>query len=349
MKIGDKVRFLHTTGGGVVKKFQGKDLVIVEDESGFDVPLLIKECIVVGELQKEQVRTSNQAQTQVREIAEEKIPEEVYEYEETKEGEQISIHLAYLSNDIKQLSTTSFEAYLINESNFFLSYNYLSRVDNGWILRSGGVVEPNTKIFIEEFEASDVNKLEYVCLQCIAYKKDKPFQLKQAVTKELKIDTTKFFKVHCFRENDFFDEKVILYSLMVNDAKCEELLLTGEELKTALKTKNEKTPARLLKTTLSKRDTDKPLEVDLHIHNLLETTVGMSNSDILAYQLQVFNRTIAENKNKKGQKIVFIHGKGEGVLRNTLIDELKRKYKHLFYQDASFREYGFGATLVMIK
>jgi dsDNA-specific endonuclease/ATPase MutS2 len=51
---------------------------------------------------------------------------------------------------------------------------------------------------------------------------------------------------------------------------------------------------------------------------------------------------------KKGQKIVFIHGKGEGVLRNAIIKELKSKYKTCTHQDASFQEYGFGATMVTI-
>ena len=54
-------------------------------------------------------------------------------------------------------------------------------------------------------------------------------------------------------------------------------------------------------------------------------------------------------KNKREQKIVFIHGKGDGVLRKAVIDELKRKYSNCRYQDASFQEYGFGATMVTIN
>ena len=47
MKIGDKVRFLFETGGGIVKGFQGKDIVLVEDENGFSIPMLIRECVVI--------------------------------------------------------------------------------------------------------------------------------------------------------------------------------------------------------------------------------------------------------------------------------------------------------------
>ena len=47
MKIGDKVRFLSEVGGGVVRGFQGKDIALVEGEDGFEIPMLIKECVVI--------------------------------------------------------------------------------------------------------------------------------------------------------------------------------------------------------------------------------------------------------------------------------------------------------------
>ena len=69
------------------------------------------------------------------------------------------------------------------------------------------------------------------------------------------------------------------------------------------------------------------VEVDLHIHELLDDTTGMGNAEMLNYQLDVFRKTLEEYKQKKGQRIVFIHGKGDGVLRRAILDELKRKYK----------------------
>ena len=89
--------------------------------------------------------------------------------------------------------------------------------------------------------------------------------------------------------------------------------------------------------------------VDLHINELLDTTVGMSAADILNYQLDVFRNTLSKYAGKKGQKLVFIHGKGEGVLRQAIVYELNYKYKQYPHQDASFREYGYGATQVTIK
>lgn len=37
MKIGDKVRFIYESGGGVVTGFRGKDIVLVEDADGFEI------------------------------------------------------------------------------------------------------------------------------------------------------------------------------------------------------------------------------------------------------------------------------------------------------------------------
>ena len=47
IKVGDRVRFLNSVGGGIVKKIVSKELVEVEDEDGFDIPTLISECVVV--------------------------------------------------------------------------------------------------------------------------------------------------------------------------------------------------------------------------------------------------------------------------------------------------------------
>ena len=48
MKIGDKVRFLSEVGGGIISGFKGKDIVLVEDEDGFEIPTPINDVVLVG-------------------------------------------------------------------------------------------------------------------------------------------------------------------------------------------------------------------------------------------------------------------------------------------------------------
>ena len=70
---------------------------------------------------------------------------------------------------------------------------------------------------------------------------------------------------------------------------------------------------------------------------------------MLTYQLGKFREVMDQYSLNNGQKIVFIHGKGDGVLRKAIEKDLKTRYKQHYFQDASFREYGFGATMVTIK
>ena len=98
-----------------------------------------------------------------------------------------------------------------------------------------------------------------------------------------------------------------------------------------------------------KQSSSNIIEIDLHIDKLLDDTTGMENKDMLDYQMDVFHKTLEQYKLRRGQKIVFIHGKGDGVLRQRILWELQTKYKRFNHQDASFKQYGYGATMVTIK
>lgn len=351
LKIGDKVRFLNTTGGGVVVRFKGHDQVLVEDEDGFEMPALIRECVVVGESNM-QMRSSSRPKPQASAPAtpQPKKPEPVAEKAiETSEGERLNIYLAYLPLDpTKVLQQSGYEAYFINDSNYYLMFNYMSRQNNSWISRYSGLVEPNTQIFVEEFGKEDLNDLERICVQLIAFKKDKPYGLKNAISVELHLDTVKFYKQHCFMENDFFDEGALLYPIVRQDLPEKELLVSAAQLKEAMYQKVQE-DRRAPQTIVKKKEDSTILEVDLHTHALLDSTSGLSNADMLTFQLDKFHEVLAKYAGQKEQKIVFIHGKGDGVLRKAIEKELKTRYKQYYYQDASFREYGFGATMVTIK
>ena len=266
---------------------------------------------------------------------------------EVKGGDVLNVYLAYVPVDIKQVSTTPFETYLVNDSNYYLYYTYCNLENQSCQVRSQGMIEPNTKLFLEEFEKSELNDLERVSVQLIAFKDGKPFAMKPAVSVELRIDVVKFYKLHTFQDNDFFEEPALLYDIVRNDQPAKQLYVSAEEVKNALIQKRDTVqPAR--KPVQKKDERNGILEVDLHINELLDNTHGLSNADMLHYQLKKFVEVMEQYKHQQGKRIVFIHGKGEGVLRKAILDELKRKYPRCKWQDASFQEYGFGATQVTI-
>lgn len=365
MNVGDKVRFLYETGGGIVKGFQGKDIVLVEDENGFNIPMLIRECVVIDtneyNFEKKTVAPKIEdpkktakpsvASFRERDSDDDFEPNVIYRPMERREGEKLNVALAFVPIDIKQISTTIFETYLVNDSNYYVAYLYSTVSAGGMKLRAQGVIEPNTKLFIEEFGREHLNELERVNIQLIAFKEEKNYIKKPAVDVELRIDTVKFYKLHTFSaDSPFFDEPALIYDIVRDDRAVKQVYVAADDLKEALlqKTREDKRSQRSFQPT-HKQKTDNTIEVDLHINELLDNTNGMSNGDMLEYQLDVFRKTMNECRNKKNQRIIFIHGKGEGVLRNALLKELKSKYRSCTSQDASFREYGFGALLVIIK
>jgi len=355
IQIGDKVRFLNSVGGGVVKAFKDKNMVLVEDENGFDFPVTANECVVVGSgdasLRQGRITADK---SPVKSAVTIKQPPAVAPkpraIEETPGGERLNVFVAYLPLDSKALMQTAYEAYFINESNYWLYASYLFRSNNSYTVRFHGLIEPNTKIFMEEFPKEDLIGMERICIQITAFKQGKPFSLKDAFSIELRIDTVKFYKLHCFLENDYFDEPALIFPVIQNDMAERTLFVQAAELRESMMQKKQD-DARQPKPTVAKRANTEPqvVEVDLHINQLLDNTNGMSAADILKHQLTVFHDTLKQYAGQKGRQIVFIHGKGEGVLRTAIEKELRTRYKTYTFQDASFQEYGFGATLIKIR
>ena len=246
MKKGDKVRFLSEIGGGIVSGFQGKNIVLVEDEDGFEIPMAINDVVVIGEedystahvvsakasSERKDVSDGKSIKAKIHEgqelIEESQDDDDEIDYskvtfrkpvEERKGGNQLSAYLAFVPIDIKEVTQTRFECFFVNDSNYFMSYSYLMAEGNSWTLRSHGEVEPNTKEFIEEFGREDLNELGHIAIQMIAYKKDKPFILKPAVNVEFRVDAVKFYKLHTFEENDFFEQPALIYPVIENDVQ----------------------------------------------------------------------------------------------------------------------------------
>lgn len=367
MKIGDKVRFLSETGGGTIVGFQNGNIALVEDSDGFQIPTQVQDLVVVND--DKQARTAmggtmthqhEDVDVPVKDTEENRTgrpsvmthPVSHANVYEREDSDTINLLFGFVPKDEKNISKTSFYLYAINDCNYFISFTYSLPFGDEWKLLAHGELEPNTKQLIAEMSISDIEDYSTGAVQMNAYKIDKPFKLQPTMDVKLRIDPVKFFKAHTFRENDFFDEDALVIPVVENSVPVKLLSVDAGDLKKKMIEKQRvdiTAPARASQAKRSSQKADEPLVVDLHISELLDTTAGMSHTDILNYQLEVFNKTLEEYKQKKGMKIIFIHGKGEGVLRNAIVKELRYRYKSYSYQDASFQEYGYGATQVTIR
>ena len=116
-----------------------------------------------------------------------------------------------------------------------------------------------------------------------------------------------------------------------------------------LKAKAEKeNPKKKKLPSQNKKDRNAPkMEVDLHINQLVKSTKGLTNHEMLNLQLETAKRQLEFAIRKRIQKVVFIHGVGEGVLKEEL-HYLFRRYENIKYYDAEYQKYGTGATEIYI-
>ena len=248
MKIGDQVRFLSEVGGGRVSGFQGKNIVLVEDEDGFEIPMQVRDVVVITasspDLSPEEERRRNAVEKQEKQEQESLPPRgKVWKGAplERREGERLNLYLSFLPDDVKEISSTGFESYLVNDSNYYMQVSLMSAEGASWKLRFCGIIEPNSKLFVEAFDRSQVNDLERLCVQTIAWKQDKPFSLKPALTTELRLNLTKFYKLHVFRPNEFFNEPNWTEDVIRDDKPVRNVFVDAEQVKEALSSSGRQT------------------------------------------------------------------------------------------------------------
>lgn len=380
VKIGDKVRFLNDVGGGTITGFQGKDIVLVADEDGFEIPTLVTEVVavetndyniakVVDGKKKGKTNEDKPTPTSVKnalavnddeeEEEETDIADQELTYkpmaQERRGANELNLCLAFVPKRVKEISDTPFEVYLVNDCNYYIHYTLLNYEGKACQVRHEGEIAPNTKVYLEELLHNRLEEWERITIQTLAFKRDKVFFPKPTYSVNLRIDGTKFYKLHAFQPSVFFNTPALTYDILKDDRAVRPMFVDADELREAMQTPEEQLPTEpqprisgAEKRATRKQDRNAIVEVDLHAHELLDTMVGLEPRDILEYQIKVFRDTMNAHLKKHGCRIVFIHGKGEGVLRNALLKELRTHYKQCRVQDASFREYGYGATMVTI-
>lgn len=130
-----------------------------------------------------------------------------------------------------------------------------------------------------------------------------------------------------------------------SDASMKSSLFANTNINTIISEKE--TPKRKQPTTKLKERYEPTMEVDLHINQLVKSPKGMTSHDMLTLQLDTARRQLEFAMVKRIQKIVFIHGVGEGVLKVEL-EYLFARYNNLKFYDANYQKYGVGATEVYI-
>lgn len=308
---------------------------------------------------------------------------------QTAEGDTPNIILAFEPVTPETPTHTDYYCTVVNDSNYHLFITIATRADEDkdYTPIYQNIIEPNIQELIDTFTPADVATFDNILIQAVLYKPTAPYAAQPVVNIARRMDTTKFYKLHSFKPNPYLDGPAITIDIIrdgkVADNKATEAALSALAATPKTTVTPASTPATAGATTsvpkAGRRDANlrralrdkiradrrpqapnphkfskstapgEPIVVDLHIDSLLDTTAGMSTADILNYQVDTFRAVMDANLRNHGQKIIFIHGKGEGVLRQALTKELNHRYKTHDACDASFQKYGYGATQVTIR
>lgn len=345
---GDQVKFLNDVGQGTIVKFQDEKIAIVLNEDGFEIPVLISELLKIeGDYtfnnNEEQSSGNNAESSKPQNIV---VEEDDLEEDGLNTDSEAKVYFALVPKNQEDMINSDLDVYLINDSNFRVSYAISKSEDKFQSLFAYGNLEDNTKVILESIKREDLNKFEDLNFQLLFFRKGNYFLL-NPINKTWTVKPVRFFKQSAFTENDFFHENAFIYTLTTDEINLADHI-SDSDIENSKKEKDQKEPRKRLKS--SKSGENKGIEeVDLHIEELTDNHSGLSNSEILDIQMSRFTTTLDGGIIAGTRKMVFIHGLGNGRLKHEVAKTLNRKYPKLKYQDASFKEYGYGATMVIIK
>lgn len=330
IRIGDIVRF-------ITEKLEGKVTGVIDqhtvnvfcDEYGFEIPASVNNLVVIRSDTRSDAGSRGSVPTQKSVMIE----------------SADTVYLAIVPEDFNNLPGSRFELHLINDTAQMCLYTiaYYNGEKHSGI--TAGNCNADSSYLLGTYSLRELESIKAVNVQAVFYQKG-VCTLKKAIDIQVKINVANLCKSGAYKHTRWFSSLAILRPLDKEHVVKEETVdsIQLESIGTE-KMKSDTAPLN----RPHKQVVNNIVEIDLHIQQLLDTTAGMENKDMLEYQMEVFRKTLEEYKMRRGQKIVFIHGKGDGILRQRIQWELKTKYKRFQQQDASFKQYGFGATMVTIK
>jgi hypothetical protein len=327
LRIGDKVRFLNEKGEGIISRIKDKDTVFVEMQDGFEIPFPTKQLVPIH-----------------TELILDKDAENIELNPEAHVADAIYFVIEP-DHDFPSL-INDYKIYLFNASSFNLLYSYSIKDEEYFQTLKHGEVGPYQKVLLRQVKLQFFKEYFYQKVECLLYK-NTFFKAQTPVAEVLHITPKGLTDAKAIKHDEF---KYPVYAFLLKDEFTTQQNVEAElDAADLAKLKSIKEFKSRGKISKSSREYLKSLEkeVDLHIEELVENTSGMSNFEILNIQLERFEKELDEAIEKNMKKIIFIHGVGNGRLRQEIASIL-RKTKGISYQDASYKEYGYGATQVNI-
>ncbi|MEN8226001.1 MAG: DUF2027 domain-containing protein [Bacteroidota bacterium] len=349
-KVGDKVKFLNETGGGIVSKIVSGSLVYVATEDGFELPTATRDIIRMEAESKAEKMFSEDFDVDLnaaRSTHGNTDDPAVSQAGKIKSGaeETPGFYLAFVPTDQQWYIMGEIEVRIINHSRNDILYNILLEDDEkDYFGFEYGSVEAGSSTIIDTIDREALPDWSDGVVQLLLHDEGEAFL---PIQSSFHIKAVKFNSEGSYQPSGFMEERAIIYRLA--EFKASRKLASKKKA-----VKLEEDPVEV-KASEHKRETmigrhatgPHVAVVDLHIGEIVDNIAGLSSHDMFLLQLNYFVKTLESAMEHNFRKVTYIHGVGNGVLKNAIIEKLK-DYKGLENKSASLAEFGQGAVDVMI-
>ncbi|WP_342083333.1 Smr/MutS family protein [Dyadobacter sp. OTU695] len=327
MNIGDKVRLVHGKEEGVIYAFLPGNVVEVEIEDGFRIPVLRKEIVTISPVESQRMVKPEEAKT-VAARADVIVPRNAPFAEK-------GIYLAFIPVNDRALTV-----HMINNTDWILPFTTAAALESVSTGLVAGVLQPRTTQKLTEVQMKDFESWPVFDIH-VLYFREGNHQLPTALNKRIRCRAQSFYKnkgkVPVLAKDGF------VYQLDEESLKRGAPGISDDmagEIKASM----------LGQAAAQENSLPRPEQVvDLHIEKLVDNHKSLSNDAILKTQLDVFESNLESAIANGMDEITFIHGAGSGVLKNELHRRLGKNQHVQFFKDALKEKFGYGATLVKIK
>ncbi len=318
MNIGDKVRLLHGTEEGVIRRIIDKRTVEIEIEDGFLIPVLRKEVVLISSDEDHERSSQNIYPS---------LDIEKTNIEDDKHQEGIFLGITFKQNMCS--------GWVINNTKDIVLFAVYENKVDAVIGLSHGALNDHTYAKIADWSTGVSQKLPSIIIDIIKYKRR---------TQEHNDPYTRKLDLGSFTSQNEQTQLPLLKSSGKLIALNDQMTIPDPEvLKEALFSKE---PEIRIKDSVKK---DHVREVDLHIEALVDDFLSLDRQEILDIQLSEFNSCLENAVVDGADQIIFIHGIGNGILRNKIHKKLSQ-YPHIkYFEDARKEKFGYGATKVHLK
>ncbi len=326
MNIGDKVRLLRGSEEGVITQFLEGNLIEVEIEDGFGIPVMRSEVVVVAQEETKYFQRPDLPREAAKPMAKQDSAPPVAS----------GVYLAYVQINDQQLSL-----HLVNTTDFEMPYVLGEETNGNFRGVSSGVLSAQSTVKIMNQAVADFDRWPVLIFQGLYFRSGN-YLLREPLMRRIKHKAAAFFKSKATAP--LLNQPSFLFSIDEAANSVGGQPLNPEALKESLLSSKEEARAKnQIKLTRP------PAQVDLHIEELTDTHDTMNNGDMLNLQLQTFEEKLDQALATGMDEITFVHGVGSGTLRREIQKRLSGMKSILYFQDAQREKFGYGATLVRLK